>query len=255
MFRLFFYSISLLGLFLMFAACTASEPSPALTPEEEYKTFQLEEGLRIELVAAEPLVEDPVVINFDEDGRLWVVEMRGFMPNIDMEGEEDPVGRISILLDTNQDGQMDSSVVFLDSLILPRAIAFVPGGVLVAENKPLWLAQDLDGDLIADQKTLLDSVYGGTGMPEHSPNGLWRNIDNWYYNAKSVLRYKYDAEQGLITDSTEFRGQWGISHDNEGRLFYNYNWSQLHADLVPANYFSRNPQPHRQHRHRSRTDD
>lgn len=231
----------LLSIFLLFTACGPDGPSPALSPAAEQATFRLSEGLRIELVAAEPMVEDPVVISFDEDGRLWVVEMRGFMPNIEMEGEEAPVGRISVLLDHDGDGRMDESVVFLDSLVLPRSLAFVPGGVLVAENKPLWFVEDLDGDLVADRRTLLDSLYGGRGLPEHSPNGLWRNLDNWYYNAKSVLRYKFGADRRLIADSTEFRGQWGISHDDAGRLFYNYNWSQLHADLVPANYFSRNP--------------
>lgn len=238
MFNKLFLGLTIL---VLLSACQSEPPSPALSPEEELETFQLEEGLRIELVAAEPMVQDPVVINFDEDGRLWVVEMRGFMPNVEMEGEDAPVGRISVLLDQDTDGRMDSSVVFLDSLVLPRALAFVPGGVLVAEKKPLWFVQDLDGDLVADQKTLLDSVYGGRGLPEHAPNGLWRNIDNWYYNAKSVLRYKFGSDHQLITDSTEFRGQWGISHDDAGRLYYNYNWSQLHGDLVPPNYFSRNP--------------
>jgi len=226
---------------ILMTACKSDGPAPALPPAQEQATFQLADGLRIELVAAEPMVEDPVVISFDEDGRLWVVEMRGFMPNLEMEGEEAPVGRISVLLDHDGDGRMDESVVFLDSLVLPRSLAFVPGGVLVAENKPLWFVEDLDGDLVADRKTLLDSLYGGRGLPEHSPNGLWRNLDNWYYNAKSVLRYKFGNDRRLIADSTEFRGQWGISHDDAGRLFYNYNWSQLHADLVPPNYFARNP--------------
>ena len=108
------------------------------------------------------------------------------------------------------------------------------------KTNPLWFVEDLDGDLVADKKTLLDSVYGGRGLPEHSPNGLWRNIDNWHYNAKSTLRYKLENNQRLVVDSTEFRGQWGISHDDFGRLIYNYNWSQLHGDLVPPNYFSRN---------------
>ena len=93
------------------------------------------------------MVQDPVVITFDEDGRLWVVEMRGFMPNIDGEGENKPVGRISVLEDTNGDGQMDVSKVYLDSLVMPRALALVPGGALVAENGALWLTKDRNGDL------------------------------------------------------------------------------------------------------------
>ncbi|WP_420149737.1 DUF7133 domain-containing protein [Spirosoma sp.] len=220
------------------------EPSPVRTPAEELTTFKLEPGLKIQLVAAEPMVEDPVVITFDPDGRLWVVEMRGFMPNVSGEGENLPVGRVSVLEDTNGDGQMDVSKVYLDSLIMPRAIAFVKNGVLVAENGALWLTQDTNGDLKADKKTVVDANYMGNGLPEHAPNGLWRGIDNWYYNAKSRVRYRFvegkPGETQWQRDSTEFRGQWGISHDDKGRLIYNYNWSQLHGDLVPPNYLSRN---------------
>jgi mono/diheme cytochrome c family protein len=134
---------------------------------------------------------------------------------------------------------MDASTVYLDSLVMPRALALVPGGALVAHNGALWLTQDRDGDLKADTKTLIDSTYAGSALPEHAGNGLWRGLDNWYYNAKSRLRYRL-TEGKWQRDSTEFRGQWGISHDDEGRLVYNYNWSQLHADLVPPNYLSRN---------------
>lgn len=215
------------------------EPSPERTPTEELATFNISKGLKIELVAAEPMVQDPVVITFDEDGRLWVVEMRGFMPDIDGAGEKNPVGRISVLEDTDGDGQMDASKIYIDSLIMPRAIGLVPHGALIAENEALWLTQDLNNDLQADTKTLIDPHYAGSALPEHSGNGLLRGIDNWYYNAKSRFRYRF-VEGKWQRDSTEFRGQWGISHDDEGRLYYNYNWSQLHADLVPPNYLSRN---------------
>ena len=215
------------------------EPSPALSPEKELATFQVEPGFKVQLVASEPMVQDPVVISFDEDGRLWVVEMRGFMSDIDGTTEKEPVGRISVLEDTDGDGQMDVSTIYIDSLIMPRALAIVKGGALIAENESLWLTQDLDGDLQADTKILIDSTYAGSAMPEHSGNGLWRGVDNYYYNAKSRLRYRM-VNNTWQRDSTEFRGQWGISHDDEGRLFYNYNWSQLHADLVPPNYLSRN---------------
>ena len=101
------------------------------------------------------MVQDPVVITFDEDGRLWVVEMRGFMPDIDGVGEKEPVGRVSVLEDTDGDGKMDVSTIYLDSLIMPRALALVPGGALVVEHEALWLTQDLNHDLQADTKTLL----------------------------------------------------------------------------------------------------
>lgn len=240
---MFFRSCIVLLALIATARCgtgpTSDDPSPPKTPEDELLTFQLSPDLQIQLVAAEPMVEDPVVIQFDEDGRLWVVEMRGFMPDIDGNGEGDPTGRISILEDENGDGAMDKSTIYIDSLIMPRSLAVVKGGALIVEDYKLWMTQDTNGDLVADSKVLVDSTYGGTRLPEHSANGLWRGIDNWYYNARSTWRYKFDGEK-IIRDTTEFRGQWGMSHDDQGRLYYNYNWSQLHADLVPPNYLSAN---------------
>ena len=80
------------------------------------KTFKVAPGFRIELVASEPLVEDPVAIAFDPDGRIWVVEMRDFMPDVDGKGEDQPVGRIVVLEDTDGDGKMDKRTVFADGL-------------------------------------------------------------------------------------------------------------------------------------------
>ncbi|MEM8486202.1 MAG: c-type cytochrome [Bacteroidota bacterium] len=238
----------LLSCLLLFTGCTnsASAPaydpdhSPPLSPTQALATFQIKPGYKIQLVAAEPLVEDPVGLTFDEDGRLWVIEMRGFMTDIEGTNEDAPLGRIAVLTDTTGDGLMDTRTTFLDSLVLPRSLAVVSGGALVAEQLPLWFAEDTDGDLVADRKNLIDAEYGGSGLPEHSPNGMWRGLDNWYYNAKSTTRYKR-AGDAWTQSETEFRGQWGLSHDDAGRLFYNYNWSQLHADLVPPNYLSRNP--------------
>src|SRR5689334_11149953 len=81
-------------------------PSPALAPQDALKTFKLAPGFHIELVASEPMVEDPVAIAFDPDGRIWVVEMRGFMQNVDAMGEDQPLGRIVVLEDTDGDGKM-----------------------------------------------------------------------------------------------------------------------------------------------------
>lgn len=222
--------------------CDACEKpiAPALSPDEALETFQLADpNLTIQLVASEPLVQDPVAITFDEGGRLWVAEMLGFMQDIDGTGEEDKIGRISVLFDDDGDGRMDRRQTFLDSLVLPRALAVVKGGLLVAENMPLWFVSDDNGDFKADKKILVDSLYGGLGVPEHSANGLLRGLDNWFYNAKSKYRYK-KINTSWVKDTTEFRGQWGICHDDAGRLFYNYNWSQLHADLVPPNTLGAN---------------
>jgi mono/diheme cytochrome c family protein/glucose/arabinose dehydrogenase len=225
--------------FIIISATFNSEIAPVNSPEQEKATFFLEKGMKIQLVAAEPMVQDPVCISFDADGRLWVVEMRGYMSDIEGNNEDVPNGRIKVLEDTNADGEMDKSTIYLDSLVMPRALAIIPNGILVVENGSLWQALDTNNDLKADSKTLIDKDYAGSTAPEHAGNGLLLNLDSWYYNAKSKFRYKFTNNQ-WIKDSTEFRGQWGISHDNQGRLVYNYNWSQLHGDLVPANYLSRN---------------
>ena len=225
---------------LILPTLPAAAASPVLSPEQEQQTFQLDDGLRIELVASEPMVQDPVAMTFDGQGRLWVVEMRGFMPDIDGEGETNANGRVSILEDLDHDGIMDRSTVFMDGLVLPRAIAVTSSGVLIAENKWLWWAEDADRDGRADRRVLVDADYGATNAVEHSSNGLWRGLDNWYYNAKSDRRYQGSGRH-WHSEPTEKRGQWGICHDDDGRLFYNYNHSQLHVDLVPPSLLGRNP--------------
>ncbi|MBN3520107.1 c-type cytochrome [Algoriphagus lutimaris] len=237
---------SIVGLMLLILACTSTQKEglniifPPLSPAEEHATFQIEPGFKIQLVAAEPMVQEPVSIQFDEDGQMWVIEMRGYMVDIEGNDEEQPIGRISVLEDQDGDGEMDKSTIYLDSLVMPRSIGLFKGGALVAENNALWITEDLDGDLKADTKILLDSTYSQNGVVEHTDNGLVRIVDNWYYSAKSRLRYRLKGDE-WIRDSTEFRGQWGISQDDKGRLIYNYNWSQLHGDLVPPNYLFANP--------------
>ncbi|MFT7362378.1 MAG: glucose/arabinose dehydrogenase, partial [Algoriphagus sp.] len=181
-------SLRILPLVFLVIACACSkkgplpetEDSPARSATEELETFLIEPGFKVQLVASEPLIEDPVLIQFDENGRLWVVEMRGYMSDINGSEEDKPIGRISILEDENGDGEMDKSTIYLDNLVMPRALGLIKGGALIAENNSLWVTQDLDGDLKADTKVLLDSTYASNGVPEHSDNGFVRNVDNWY---------------------------------------------------------------------------
>lgn len=212
--------------------------APVLTPQQALQKFSLVEGFKIELVASEPLIHDPVAMAFDEDGRIWVVEMQSFMPDVEGSNEEQKINRIVILEDTNGDGEMDLSKVFLDSLVLPRAISIVSGGILYAEPPNLWYVENV-GDK-PGKKILVDSAYARAGNPEHQANGLMRGIDNWIYNAKSASRYSYQQQQ-WIKEETEYRGQWGITMDNYGRLFYNTNSNQLLGDLVPPNSLDKHP--------------
>ncbi len=214
--------------------------APALSPDQALKTFKVAPGFRIELVASEPLVEAPVAIAFDPDGRLWVVEMCGFMPNVDGKGEDQPIGRIAVLEDTDGDGRMDKRTVFADGLVLPRAICLVRGGALVAEPPKLWFMRDTDGDGKADEKVEVAKDYGSRLSPEHTANGLLWALDNWIYSANYTFRFR-SLEDDWRREGTTFRGQWGISQDDFGRLFFNSNQDQLRCDLVPSAYLLRNP--------------
>jgi hypothetical protein len=116
--------------------------SPVLSPGEALAGFRIADGFRVELVASEPLVVDPVAMDFDDEGRLYVVEMRGFMLDIEGNGEKRPVGRVVVLEDEDGDGQMDSSRTFVDGLVSPRAIAVLPDGVLIGEPPNLIRCRD-----------------------------------------------------------------------------------------------------------------
>ncbi|MGX5818842.1 DUF7133 domain-containing protein [Chitinophaga lutea] len=208
--------------------------SPVLTPEQSIAAMQVENGFAVQLVASEPLVVAPVAMTFDEKGRLWVAEMTGYMPDTVGTGEDMRNGRIVVLEDTTGDGAMDKRTVFLDSLILPRALAIVGDGLLVAEPPKLWYCPFSGG------KQLVDSSYTEGGNVEHQPNGLYRALDNWIYNAKSAARYRREGNR-WIKERTHFRGQWGISQDNYGRLFYNNNSENLLGDWFSPGLGSSNP--------------
>ena len=151
-----------------------------------------------------------------------------------------PTGRISVLEDTDGDGRMDRSTVFLDHLVLPRAVSFVRGGALVAIPPNLYFCQDTNGDLVCDTKTLVATDYGLTGNPEHQPNGLLPGIDNWIYSANYDKRLRFLNGTWLSEPHQEL-GQWGITQDNTGRLFHDSNTDQLRGSLIPPHYADRHP--------------
>ncbi len=221
-------------------ANTPVPPAPVLSPEDELATFRVAPGFRVELVAAEPLVVDPVAIDWDDEGRLFVVEMRGFMPDVDGNGEDAPTGRIVVLEDTDADGAMDRSTVFADGLVLPRALAVLPQGVLIGERPNLWLCRDTDDDLKCDEKTRLTSYAEGNANPEHQENALLPGLDNWIYNARSDRRFRFEGDE-LIVEPTAMRGQWGMAQDDDGRLYYNHNSGFLYVDSISADYLARQP--------------
>ncbi len=214
-------------------------PSPVLTVDQALKSFQLAPGFVIEAVAAEPLVEEPVCLDFDSTGRMWVCEMKGFMPDIDGKGESNPEGRIVILEDTNNDGKADKRTVFLDKLLLPRALSVFEDGVLfMDEHRLCWIKRN--GDQPVGEPKLIDSKIVEGGNVEHKPNGLLANLDNRYYLANSDKRLRRNGDTWEL-EPTASRGQWGIARDDYGRLYHNNNSTLLFGDLLAPNLLMGNP--------------
>lgn len=211
--------------------------SPFLSPEASLARMKVEDGFEVKLIASEPLISTPVAMLFDDKARMWVVEMTGYMPDTIGTGEEIANGKIVILDDKNKDGVYDDRKVFIDSLVLPRAISFYENGILVAEPTNLWF-YEIKGDK-AVNKQLVDDKYTEGGNVEHQPNGLLRAMDNWIYNAKSDKRYRKVNGVWKI-EHTHFRGQWGITQDNYGRLYYNHNSANLMGDFFSPGFGAMN---------------
>jgi mono/diheme cytochrome c family protein/glucose/arabinose dehydrogenase len=211
-------------------------PAIVRSPAEEQATMRVQPGFAVELVASEPLVSDPVAAAFDPAGRLWVAEMRGFMNDVDATNEHAPVGRIVVLHDRDHDGCMEDRTVFLDGLVLPRAVLPLRGGALVIEPPNLIWCPDRDGDLHADGKEIVMGGFeAGLENPEHSGNGLLWGLDGRIHLAddKRMLRW---TPGGFVIEAGAGGGQWGITHDDRGRFYFNYNEDWLRCDLVPGRY-------------------
>ncbi len=217
-------------------------PAPApLSPEEELKTFRLPAGFRIELVASEPMIESPVAISFDDQGRMFVVEMRSYMRDLEGTTEKDPTSRVSLLTDVDGDGRMDKATPFLDNLVMPRGVMAVKGGAFIAEPPNLFFCRDTKGTGVADEKILIASDFGTLGgQPEHMANTPTWAMDNRVYAANYGTSLKL-ANGAWQKGPGLGRGQWGLTQDDAGRLFYNYNSDLLRADLLPAAAYARNP--------------
>lgn len=216
-------------------------PPEPLSAEQEMKTFKLAApGLKLELAAAEPLVEDPIQIAFDEKGRMWVVEIRGYMHGLEGEGEKDPTGRIKILESTKHDGVYDKATVFLDNLLMPRAVVPVRGGALVAEPPNLSFYKEANGKTVGEPTLVVSNFGTKGGQPEHMANSLIPGLDNWVYSANHVARFRFTGGK-WVAAADKGRGQWGLAQDDYGRLYFNYNSDVLRSDVVPALYLLRNP--------------
>ncbi len=183
---------------------------------------------------ADPDIEEPAQIAFDGNGRMFVLELRGYMQDKDGNGELLPVGRISMHEDRNNDGVYETHHVFVDHLIFPRFV--MPLGkdaVLTKESNAdeVWKFTDTNGDGVADKKELFATGFGRLANVEHQESGLMWAMDNWMYSTVNAVRLRW-TPNGVLKEPTGSNGaQWGVTQDNYGKL-----WFQAGASGMPA-YF------------------
>ena len=216
------------------ADLTPKAPIVAVSPEEQQKRFVLQPGYKMEPVLTEPDVQEPTQIAFDGNGRMFVVEIRAYMQDADAIGELDPVGRISVHEDVNNDGVYEKHSVFVDKLVFPRfVLPFGANSILTMESNQdeVWRYTDTNGDGVADTKELFTTNFGRAGNVEHQQSSLYWGMDNWLYSTYNAFRVRW-TPNGVVREPTGTNGaQWGITHDDYGKM-----WFQGGASGLPS-YF------------------
>ena len=218
----------------------AANEAAALTPEEECATFVLPEGYVAELVADEPLVQEPVLAVWDGNGAMYVAERRSYMQDEAGTGTKTlRNGRIKRLTSSKGDGIMVKATIFADGLNLPCMILPLNDGIAVVEtdSSKVWKFRDTNGDGVADEKTVLfpGKDRDPSRSVEHQDGGLDWNIDNWINVSSAHERYRFTDGTWRAEPIPSIWSQWGLTHDDEGRVFYSENSTPFRGVLQPRN--------------------
>ncbi len=252
-----------------FSGCRETGQRPLSSElQKALAAFEIAEGFRIELIAAEPLIADPVAMEVDENGVFYVVEMHGYP--LDVSGS----GLVKILKDTDTDGLPDTSVVFADSLVLPTGIMKWRKGVLVTDPPHVWYLEDSNGD---DRADIRKKILTGFALsnPQHNLNTPVFGLDNWIYlahqwavtpivctetfsdegtevyfpdnpGAPRLPRNADDRNVRFRPDSYEIEAlsgnsQFGQTFDPWGHQIMNENAHHLYHEVIADRYLRRNP--------------
>ncbi len=233
---------------------------PPLAAADSLAASVVREGYEVQLVAAEPLVVDPVAIAWGVDGRLWVAEMADYPSGMDGAGK--PGGRIRFLQDTDHDGTYDRSTVFLDGVRFPTGVMPWRNGVLVTAAPEIFYAEDTDGDGRGDRREVLFSGFL-EGNQQLRVNGLRWGLDNWVYCASGAHHGGYGADRtihavktgrSIALGSRDFRfrpdtgeidpqsgpSQFGRNRDDWGNWFGQQNSHPLWHYVLDDHYLRRN---------------
>jgi len=233
------------------------KPVPPTLPEKAVQQFEVVDGFEMQLVAAEPLVVDPIAAAFDEDGQLYVCEMRDY-PYKPADGK-DPIGTVRLLRDRDDDGQFDQATIFADKLLWAAGVVPWKGGVFVAATPDIWYFKDTNGDGVADVRQKVFTGFG-TNNQQGMVNNLQFGLDHWVYgstgpnggmiskpddpNFKPVpirgrdFRFhpatlEFEAVTGTV--------QFGNTFDDWGNRFTCSESQPLEHIVLPDHYLARNP--------------
>ncbi|MEZ6124040.1 MAG: c-type cytochrome [Planctomycetaceae bacterium] len=232
------------------------QPDPARAPDEQQATFQIEPGSRIELVAAEPLVFDPVWLDFDHRGRMFVAEYTDYpIGPVNADGTENlqaaPLSKIVLLEDTDHDGRMDRRTVFADQLKFCHSFLPLMDGILACAQTQVLFLKDTDGDNVAD----LREVWFDGFTPAHPQMQIgcpqW-GIDNYIYLTYApgevrCLRPGFESAEPVKMPRQDMRfdpftmkfepvsglGQFGNTIDNHGHRFFSTNRNPIIMEIIP----------------------
>ncbi len=235
--------------FLLLAGCHKS--GPPYTQAEAIKTFQIDPAFRVEPFASEHAVVSPVAMDFDEDGRIFVVENRG--PKL---------GRVKLLEDTNGDGVPDRTTIFADNLTMPTGVMRWKKGILVTDAPDLLYFEDTDGDGKADIRRVVLTGFA-VANPQDTVNSPVYGLDNWIYLANqnagsggSDLRFPDHPEVSPLNDrnhnvrflpdasrieALSGGSQFGQAFDQWGHHFTVANSDHIRHEVIAARYLKRNP--------------
>ena len=238
----------------MAVGCTNKPISPfSKKAEAALSTFELETGFKIELVASEPLINDPVAMMIDESGRMFVVEMPG------VPFDKSGTGKVLLLTDTNGDGKMDKSTVFADSLILPTGVMRWKKGVIITDPPNVYYMEDTNDDGKADIKQTMLTGFDTSNLEANVNNPLY-GLDNWIYLAdlpvgkgngifyandsngirlpESSVRFRPDKH---LLESLSGKTQFGHTFDKWGNHLMVNNSNHIYQEVIGAGYLRRNP--------------
>jgi putative membrane-bound dehydrogenase-like protein len=254
---------------LLVGSLGADAPLPRaapLAPDAALASFQVQGGFRLERVAAEPLVMDPVAGAYDEDGRLYVVEMSDY-PHVDAANDrpyaentgDPPIGRVRLLIDRDGDGTFDESHLFAEKLSWPTGIAIWKGGVYVAATPDIWYLRDTDNDHRADVHRQVFTGFRKYNVQAVMNNLQW-GLDHRIYGAGSSNGGKIrpadrPADPGVDILRRDFRfdprtdqfeaisggARFGNTFDDWGNRFLCDIRNPAQHVVLPAHYLARNP--------------